>query len=101
MLKLGTNVTARTLTSSDMSLDITEGVDEVDLKVVGTSPAEIAIQEEGSEVQNPTTFINFIGDIVTATANGAGADITIVGTIEPVRIIVGGTATDVDFVIVE
>lgn len=60
----------------------------------------LEVQEEGSQVVEAATFLNFKGDIVEAAANGDGANITILGVVEPVRIVVGGVAEDVDFIIV-
>jgi len=53
-------------TSSDGTLQI---------NVVTSTGDEI--QDEGSVIQTSTIFINFKGDTIVATANGAGADITV------------------------
>ena len=53
--------------------------DGVDIKLVSRFVAARQYQEEGVGVITDPTFVNFVGNLVTATLSGAGIDITVAG----------------------
>ncbi len=55
--------------------------------------SELAVQDEGVLISDPTAFMNFVGAGVTAVANGDGVDVTIPGGIV-VKPDLGGISCD-------
>ena len=68
----------------------------VKLTRTGGGGSDIAVQDDGTEIQSAATQINFTGDGVTVTADGTGVEVAIVNAGASIETYADSTAYSVD-----